>query len=85
MLAIIFQSGTERQWHTGQPTCVRWDEIPAIAHIQADGDELEFIQKQYSDGNNIKSSVVSYSIPLPRNRSVVRWFGSTAQTIIANL
>ena len=85
MLAIIFQSGTERQWHIGQATCVKWDEITAIAHIQADGDEWEFIKKQYSNGNNIKSSVVEYSIPLPRNKTVVSWFGSTAQTIIVNL
>ena len=85
MLHIIFQSGKERKWHIGEKNPVNFDEVNAIQEIQADGDELDYIKKQYCDGNNIESTVTAYSIPLPRNKRVVRWFGDIAKIIISNI
>lgn len=46
--------------------------------IQADGDELDAILYTFlSDGG--------YTIPVPRDNRVVRWYGDIAKTIYFNL
>jgi hypothetical protein len=84
MLSITFQSGTVRNWHVGEPICVEYDEVRAIAEIQADGHELEYIENQYS-GQVAAMTTKVYSIPRPNNKRVIRWFGDIAQTIVGNL
>lgn len=72
------------EWHIGQelvgPVRLRHESQPVIYHhkvgtvieIQADGAELDLI---------VKSELLPY-VP---NKKVVRWFGETAQFIVANL
>lgn len=73
-LYVIYEDDTEIEWHMGKV-------IPSgfqnVKMVQADGHELDYIQKQYSMNNN-------YSIPMP-NQRVVRWCGDIAKTIIANM
>lgn len=57
-----------------------------LEYIQADGNELEHIQEQYAKklwiGNNPETI---YSIPMPNNQRVIRWYGDIAKTILSNL
>lgn len=72
-----------RAWYVNGPT-VPDELIPKIEYLQADGDELEHIKNQYKSAGSMQFEYI-YSIPMPMNRIVVRWYGCTAQTIVANL
>ena len=82
-LEITMQSGNKYTWHVGSGIPIRYDEICAIQEIQADGDELYHIVKQYRNGQWGGND--TYSIPVPAKNKVVRWFGDFAKTIAANL
>lgn len=81
MLAIKFKGskGFSTEWHIGEHLPVSIDSIEEIAMIQADGHELQHITTQYHDIVNN-----TYTIPIANVR-VMRWCGSIAQTIVANL
>ena len=80
MLAIIFQSGRERQWHVGSPSPINGEpEVDAIKYIQADGHELDHIKLHFADGD------ANPAIPMVRGQRVLRWYGDIAKTIITNL
>ena len=79
MLAIKF-IGSPRfiQWHVNEPSPVIFERINEIELIQADGHELTHIIGQYNTPEGM-------TIPYAPNVRVMRWCGSIAQTIIANL
>ena len=97
MLYIVRQLGEaglsqEITWHVG-------DKVPkvstsSVVEIQADGHELEHIQKIFTNKLTVhappgeegpQSIDFSYpSIPMP-NKRVCRWYGDFARTIYANL
>ena len=59
------------EWHVGEP-------VPAIAiaadsAVQADGDELVFVESRFQN------------IPMRVAKSVVRWQGDLARFIVQNL
>jgi hypothetical protein len=64
------------QWHVGEKV----PDVPVerIVELQADGDELEYIE-------NIFSTHGKCSIPIPYAKRVVRWYGDIARTIYLNL
>lgn len=61
---------------------LKTEDIDDIQYIQADGHELEAIQKRFT----IKTAddMTHFTIPIANNR-ISRWFGSIAKTIIGNL
>lgn len=71
MLYIVSSSGAEWQWHVG----ARVPEVSPnlVAEIQADGDELNHIQRLFGA-----------SLPTPKT-DVASWRGDLAQTIYVNL
>jgi len=58
-----------------------------IFSISADGEDLEYIQKQYRVDTNTRglSAQYSYSIPMPDRKTSVIWFGETALMIVFNI
>jgi len=86
MLAIKFKlsKGFSRTWHIGELMPVSIDSIEDIVMIQADGDELTHIINQYTT-LHLNNTIDICTIPLIPNIRVMRWCGSIAQTIIANL
>jgi hypothetical protein len=81
MLAIKFKGSNvfEEEWHVGERNPIGTHSFQDIDLIQADGHELQHITAQYHDVVNN-----TYTIPIANVR-VMRWCGSIAQTIIANL
>jgi hypothetical protein len=81
MLYIVRKDLPQIKWHVGDP--IGANIAQDVIEIQADGHELEHIKNTFFDieyqGNP------TYTIPMPRNKRVVNWFGSTAKTILANL
>jgi hypothetical protein len=67
------QPGTElsKEWHIGEPGPMKSTDI--ITSIQADGDELSLIIREFQ------------SIPVRFRKPVVRWFGENAKFIAFNL
>lgn len=84
-LVIKFESGYIKEYHIGLDVPISHEECRAIAEIQANGDELEYIINKYTINPKAHSSDKRYTIPIPFNTRIVRWFGDIAQTIIANL
>lgn len=82
MLAIKFKDseGFEEEWHIGEPCPIGIDSIEDVSMIQADGHELQHILDQYYSLETSNST-----IPSIQRVRVMRWCGSIAQTIIANL
>ena len=82
-LYIVTEGQQEKVFHV---PFKRFDDnlIYSVSHIQADGDELEHIKYVFTmkDKNQFKSG---YSVPMPREERVVRWYGDIAKTILANL
>jgi hypothetical protein len=76
MLAIKFKDAEsfEEEWHVGEKNPIHFECIEGISMMQADGHELTHIIEQYQQG----------SIPVA-NVQIMRWCGSIAQTIVANL
>ena len=59
-------------WHVGDMEPRAAEFISEVTQVQADGDELDFIRKQFKN--------------LPdTNRAVVCWFGDHAKFIVAHL
>lgn len=84
-LYIIHTDGRynmEAIWHVGESTTMNMPELSTITHIQADGDELEYIKELF---RLEMTGVPHYTIPMPLDRSLVTWYGDFARTIIANL
>lgn len=85
-LYIVFEDGKERGWHVGQRLALDYKQIAKVSHVQADGDELQQIMKQYFFNTmTAYSQVGSYSIPIPMDQPVVVWFGDIAKGILGNL
>ncbi len=87
----VMKSGTEHQWHTQNevPEMI-YRNIENVEMLQADGHELQHIIDQYGYKTQAKYGIgdtvtFCYSIPMPKNVQVVRWYGDIAKTIIANL
>ena len=62
--------------------------LDKVFMIQADGDELLHIMNQYTrkyGDENTQPYVLSFDIPIPTGKSVVRWYGDIARTILLNL
>lgn len=72
MLYIIRQDGQEYTWHVGDLKPSDNTSFTDVKEIQADGDELEYIQRNFSN------------IPMHTGR-VVSWKGSVAQFIYDGL
>jgi hypothetical protein len=70
MLYITYED-KETTWHINES--IDKNTAAKITEIQADGDELAFIQQSFSN------------IPMPLHRRVVRWYGEIARFIIVNL
>lgn len=84
-LYIVYEGG-ETTWHVGQKADFSAKFINNVTHIQADGDELQYLYKQYGfDVSPTLNPKPVYSIPMPTNQRVIRWFGDIAKTILANL
>jgi hypothetical protein len=68
MLYFIEAGGREKTWHTGssKPECVK------VVEVQADGGELEYIKRAFT---NLPCSI----------KAVVQWKGELAQFIYDNL
>lgn len=81
-----FKNGSGRTWN--EPVKVPnevLDKIEEVQYFQADGDELEILQKQYGYHHDQPIHAVrEYSIPMPRQR-VIKWYGDIGRTIILNL
>jgi hypothetical protein len=73
MLTIIFESGKGRDWHIGEKNPVEYAEAIAIAEIQLDGDELEYVINKFRN------------LVIPSHKRVVRYFGDVAKLIVVNL
>lgn len=78
---------SETQWHVGSPKPIEHEYLfddygphRCYLDIQADGHELEHIKTLFRTGGN-----GGYSIPMPVNKRVVRWYGDIAATIIFNM
>ncbi len=84
MLTIILPGGIQKEWHVGEKNPINFGETSMISEIQVDGHELQHIQDQYC-GQVAAMTTRVYSIPMPSNKRVIRWFGDIAQTIVANL
>ena len=70
-LYVDRDDGTYITWHIGQsPEFQIWN---GIRTVQADGDELEHIQNNFT------------SIPMRTGKRVVIWHGEMAQFIVDNL
>jgi hypothetical protein len=69
-MLYIITNKREYQWHVGEPTPNVKEDIVAV---QADGDELDRITKDFDN------------IPCPKHKRVVRWFGEMATFIARNL
>lgn len=71
-------NGTEVQygWHVGEPHPLRGMQyhamISGVYEVQADGDELAFIIRKFSNLPNV-------------NAFVVNWYGDHAKFIVGNL
>lgn len=94
MLVIYFSDGADMSWHVGTTTPMHQllahtegqherqvirtecEILSKIYMLQADGDELEYISRLYPDKGA--------AVPLA-SRSVVRWYGDIARTILLNL
>lgn len=63
----------ERSWHVGEPLIFGVEAIQSVIEVQADGDELTHLHKQFDN------------IPFRLNSRVNRWFGDHAKFIAANL
>jgi hypothetical protein len=72
MLSVIHKSGRVLQWHTGENFAGIRTLSNEISNVQADGDELEHIKRNFSN------------IPMT-NKPVIKWFGDDAKFIVANL
>jgi len=59
-------------WHIGEPTPIQSNLIHDVWMIQADGDELNYIEHRFWNVRWAKSSVV-------------RWYGEDAIFIVGNL
>lgn len=66
------------QWHVGSE--LPKVDINQIDYIQADGDELFHIIQLFKF-----RSTDTFTIPIPFDKRVVKWYGDIAKTIIANL
>ncbi len=84
-----FKNGKGMTWHVSKLTsAILVDtEIENMIYLQADGDELEHIQKQYTTYHTATSPHTrnGYSIPMPLNIRVVRWYGDLGKSIAFNL
>ena len=61
-----------REWHIGEKAPVPWDFMHDVVLVQADGDELEFVQKVLG-------------VRPDAHVSVIRFFGDDAKFIAANV
>lgn len=74
MLYYVFSdSNKEHHWHVGHSTANINDYTKSCVFIQADGDELEAIRRQFSN------------VPISNNRRVMRWKGAMAEFIALNI
>ncbi len=62
-----------RSWHIGEPKPLRSYEERWIIEVQADGDELVYIRRNYSN------------LPLAHSLVAVRYYGDHAKFIVGNL
>lgn len=79
MLYVIFNDNREVTWHVGyKEDLARIKQAaPEVREIQADGDELERILRNFTIGE--RSTI-------PRTSALVQsWYGDLAKTIILNL
>lgn len=60
-------------WHVGGVKPFKQDGLETIATIQADGDELEFLETNF------------YGIPFVSKKNIVTWRGEMAEFIFDNL
>ena len=76
MMYIQRNDGSYFEWHVGGSHPFGADNYSAItdiAHVQADGDELEFVNTSFT---NLRTR---------QNKRVVRFYGDDAKTIAGNL
>lgn len=75
MYIIVSDATFGRQpwsWHVGEACPVGYDKIDSVVEVQADGDELSYIIRRFTN------------LPYPVTRSA-RWFGDMAKFIVGNL
>ena len=53
--------------------------------LQADGDELEHIKRQYKNHTGPDCVQPTYTIPMDPNKKIMKWHGDIARTILLNL
>lgn len=72
MLYVVLKEGKgEKPWHLGES--VPNNSPDMVREIQADGDELAYIKRNFTN------------IPYHNYRPVITWYGEMAQFIFANL
>lgn len=81
-LYIVTTKKPDFEWHIGERLELSPEYINTIQYIQADGDELEHIVIEFT---LISNTYANITIPLPKTKRVVKWYGDIAKTIIANL
>lgn len=72
MLYFVTSDKKEITWHTGEKNPLSLENRRDIVEIQADGDELEYIQSKFTN------------IPMSTNR-VINWYGDIAKFITNNM
>lgn len=80
----VFNNGNNIEWLLNKLTnaVLTDNEIDNIKYFSADGEELYYIKSQYS---KYTDPTTEFSIPIPRNQDIVRWYGDIAKTIVFNL
>jgi hypothetical protein len=85
---VVLKSLSGRDGRNQFETHIPFKNLPTLVNeeidfIQADGDELDHILFQFLNGSNPFS--MNFTIPVPKDREVVRWYGDIAKTIYYNL
>lgn len=76
MICIIYKEHNKEKacyWNVGETTSFPFLSTKEIICVQTDGDELDFIIKNFSN------------LPYPKHKSVVLWYGDLAKLIVFNL
>lgn len=71
MMFIVSKGYPDKSWHVGDRAPNLSPDV--VMEIQADGDELEYIKRNFTN------------VPFHNSRRVMYWFGEMAQFIFANL
>lgn len=72
MILIKHENGDESRWFIND-VFFYWMNIQSVVEVQADGNELEYINKNFDN------------IPFHNSKETQRWFGDMARFIAGNL